>query len=89
MAYLHLCTNVGSLGCDSHGDSPETVSQVRRKLYNTLDRVKLEHGKPPDSVGLQEVGTFGMRLAPYFDKPVGTDATVFIEGNMVAMPPAV
>ena len=81
MSYLHLCTNVGSLGSESHGDSPDTVSTVRRNLYEVIDRVKVEHGQAPNSVGLQEVRTFGMNLAPHFSTPLATDALVYVEGK--------
>ena len=58
MTYLHVSTNVGTLGKGDRISTPESVLEVRRNVLNVLKRIKEEHGKYPDSMGLQEVGVF-------------------------------
>ena len=74
--YLHATTNVGSLGINAGADSPLEVSQVRRNLINVMKTIKEEHGKYPDSFGIQESGTYDFNFAPAFSTPLATDEMV-------------
>ena len=61
--HLHLSANVGSLG-SNYGDrqNPVRVVEVRRNVYNLLNLINQEHGKHPDSLGLQETGNHSVEL---------------------------
>ena len=74
MAFLHLVTNVGSLGQEN--------SEVRRNLYNTLKLTKQYFGRYPDSLSLQECSNFDTKLAPVFGLPIGMndDAEIIQNG---------
>ena len=78
MPYLHVTANVGSLGINAGPESPFDVSQVRRNLINLAKRIKEEHGKYPDSFGIQECGTYDFSFAPAFGLPVATDHNVTV-----------
>ena len=80
MPHLLLTCNVGSLGMHKDGHTPREVSDVRRRLFETLTTVKKDFGRYPDSVGLQETRTYNMQLAPAYGLPVSCDDNVFVRG---------
>ena len=76
MVYLHVSTNVGSLGRGDGEWDPNDVSEVRRAVYDLFSRIKQEHGKYPDSLGIQEAGNLEVELGPQFEVPIASDEHV-------------
>ena len=74
MVYLHLTTNVGSLGGQTTAANPNQVSEVRRNLYNVTNCIKDRYGSYPASIGLQETGNHEVDLGRGYGTPVATDA---------------